>query len=88
MSDQDIQLPEPMGALMPGQWDGMGISRKEFVERWRTRLERDEHSPAIGTLAPDFELEIMDGHGTRTGETFQLSSVRGKPVGLIFGSYT
>jgi len=88
MTDTDIQLPAPMANLTPDQWEQMGISREGFVERWRTRLERDQHSPAIGSPAPDFELEIMSEDGERTGTSFQLSSVRGKPVGLVFGSYT
>ncbi len=88
MSDTDIELPSPMDTLTPSQWEGMGISRDGFIERWRTRLERDVASPPVGAPAPDFELEVMDGDGNRTGEFFTLSSVRGKPVGLIFGSYT
>jgi hypothetical protein len=33
-------------------------------------------------------LEILDAKGQRTGEYQKLSSYRGTPVGLVFGSYT
>ena len=66
----------------------MGISRAEFAERWRTRLERDVGAPKVCTRAPDFDLEILSSERGQTGETFRLSSARGQPVGLIFGSYT
>ena len=66
----------------------MGISRAEFAERWRTRLERDVGAPKVCARAPDFDLEILSSERGQTGETFRLSSARGKPVGLIFGSYT
>ena len=39
-------------------------------------------------MAPDFELERLSPEGRRTGQTFRLSSGRGRPVGLVFGSYT
>ena len=38
--------------------------------------------------APDIELERLDAHGARSGEMVKLSSYFGRPVGLIFGSYT
>ena len=38
---------------------------------------------SVGDLAPDFTLPDADGEG----ET-QLSSLRGRPVVLVFGSYT
>ena len=46
--------------------------------------ERETHAPAVGTVAPDFELAKPGGT-----ERIRLSSFRGhKPVALIFGSYT
>jgi len=39
--------------------------------------------PAINDMAPDFTLRRQDGTGTVT-----LSQLRGKPVVLIFGSFT
>lgn len=42
-----------------------------------------ETGPALGEMAPDFTLPTHDGSGTVT-----LSKSRGKPVILIFGSFT
>ncbi len=40
-------------------------------------------SLAAGQAAPDFELKAMG-----SSQTWKLSAQRGKPVVLIFGSYT
>lgn len=50
--------------------------------------ERQVGVPRAGTEAPDFEIDILDRKKKRTGETVRLSALRGKPVGLIFGSWT
>ena len=81
-------LPKPMADLTDEEWKTIGISRVSFEERWRTRLHRDHFSPKIGSLAPDFELNLIDNQGQLTGKSFKLSSKIGTPVGLIFGSYT
>ncbi len=48
------------------------------------REKQREGKLKVGTLAPDFELKVLDGEGT-----MKLSSFRDKrPVVLIFGSYT
>ncbi len=41
------------------------------------------NAPKVGDLAPDFELPAAQGEGTA-----RLSSMRGRPVALIFGSFT
>jgi hypothetical protein len=43
----------------------------------------DASAPKVGDLAPDFELPAARGDGG-----VRLSSLRGKPVALIFGSFT
>jgi len=66
----------------------MGITPEEF-ERIRTeKLEREPRAPAVGALAPDFNAERLSPQGRRTGERFCLSEARGRPVALVFGSYT
>ena len=66
-----------------------GMTRDQLRSFIEKRVIRDnELSPKLGDDAPDIELEILDGNGTRSGETVKLSSYFGKPVGLIFGSYT
>ena len=46
---------------------------------------------AEGEQAPDFELPAFDsrpGVLAPTGRTVRLSGLRGRPVALVFGSYT
>ena len=43
----------------------------------------DVNAPKVGDLAPDFELPAARGNGRA-----RLSALRGKPVALIFGSFT
>ncbi len=46
--------------------------------------DRETLAPAVGDAAPDFELPRLDGKGS-----VRLSSFKGgKPVALIFGSFT
>ncbi len=65
-----------------------GRTREGMRQGWLERIERDKDSPRIGDQAPEFELELLSPAGMRTGETLKLSALRGKPVGLIFGSFT
>jgi hypothetical protein len=66
----------------------MNISRDDYARMRAERVERERHAPAVGAPAPDFTVERLSSTGERTGETFRLSSTRGRPVALIFGSYT
>ena len=64
------------------------ISRKEYDRLQAVKLERESRVAPVGAMAPDFELEQLSPEGDRTGETTCLSSFRGRPVALAFGSYT
>ncbi len=70
----------------------MGVTREEYEERRKTRqeysLDLSKRAPDVGTMAPDFEIERLSASGARTDQTFRLSSVRGEPAALVFGSYT
>lgn len=88
MRSEKLVLPEPMRELTEKEWQEVGFTREQFEERWQARLERDQFSPKVGARAPDFELELLSSKGKRTGQLFQLSSLSGMPIGLIFGSYT
>ena len=77
-----------MELLTDKEWENVGFTRTQFEDRWRARLERDRFSPEIGSPAPDFMLEILTSEGNLSGEIFQLSSLFGVPIGLVFGSYT
>ncbi|HIE69928.1 MAG TPA: hypothetical protein EYP98_07005 [Planctomycetes bacterium] len=52
------------------------------------RQAREATVPMVGGEAPDFVAEMLGRDGARTGEQVRLSDLRGKPVGLVFGSYT
>lgn len=47
------------------------------------RSQRESAAPRPGEMAPDFELRSPDGKSA-----VRLSSLRGKPVVLVFGCYT
>ncbi len=85
LADIDLdKIPEEM-------LEKMGITREGFREVRRTMMERDARTPPSGGLAPDFEIERLSPEGKRTDETFRLSTSlaeRGRPVALVFGSYT
>jgi hypothetical protein len=64
------------------------MSRQDLQARFDKGALVEKNSPAPGMAAPDFQLELMDRQGNRTGERVQLSKQFDKPVALIFGSYT
>lgn len=75
-------------AIPPEVWKKMNISKEDFLVLRDRMAEREKRTPAAGSEAPDFEIERLSPRGERTGQTLRLSSLRGRPVGLIFGSYT
>ena len=64
------------------------ISREEYDRLQAVKLEREHKVAPVGAMAPDFNLEQLSPEGDQTGETTRLSSFRGRPVALAFGSYT
>ena len=88
MAGDAINLSEPMDQLTAEEWEAVGFSRTQFEDRLGDRLARDKLSPAVGSRAPDFQLEVLSSDGKRTGTLLRLSSLFGKPIGLVFGSYT
>ena len=64
------------------------LTREQFKAIRDEMQARDAKTPPVGSQAPDFEIERLSPKGDRTGEAFRLSSVRGRPVALVFGSYT
>lgn len=66
----------------------MNITREAFEEIQHNMREREAGTPAVGSLAPDFELRRLGADGSPTNERLRLSSLRGRPVALVFGSYT
>jgi hypothetical protein len=87
-----IELPEKFEAILARHSDEdlkvRGHTRESLRKFIEGRIIRDQKSPKIGEIAPDLELELMSPEGKRTGEMVNLSAYRGKPMGLVFGSYT
>ena len=76
---------EKVLAAYKGKWN---ISPDEYRRRVEEQKEREKHVPKIGEAGPDFALERLAPAGERTGTNFKLSSARGKPLAVAFGSYT
>lgn len=64
------------------------ISEEEFESHMAGEKAREASVPQPGTMAPDFVADVLGPDRKRTGEQVRLSDLRGKPVGLVFGSYT
>ncbi len=64
------------------------MTAEEFQEYQENHKKRQAGVPEVGSEAPDFEADVLDRERKRTGETWRLSSSRGRPVGLVFGSFT
>ncbi len=74
--------------ISPETWKQWKVTRKRFIEIQLEMVERGKRTPAVGSRAPDFELTRLDEKGKLTESTLRLSSLRGRPVAMVFGSYT
>ncbi len=87
-----IELPKVLEDRINGisdeELEFRGWTRDGMRAGYERRLQADKNAPRPGDVAPDFTLELLSATGARTGESLSLSSLRGKPVGLIFGSFT
>ena len=85
-------MPTPLDMtfdqLPPQAREGLMLTEELWEEIRRDYREREALTPDVGTLAPDFELKRLDAEGALTDQTVRLSSLRGRPVGLVLGSYT
>jgi hypothetical protein len=84
----EISYPADHRDIPPERWVRMMMSPEQYYAMRSERLAREAMAPAVGEMAPDFEIERLSPEGRRTGEPFRFSSTLGRPVGLIFGSYT
>ena len=64
------------------------ITESEFEAHMATQRAREADVPKVGAVAPDFVADVVDRARRRTGAQVRLSDLRGRPVGLVFGSYT
>ncbi len=69
-------------------WKQMNITREQFAEVQRHMAEREKKAPPVGSIAPDFSLRRLTPDGKPTDARARLSEYRGRPVALVFGSYT
>jgi hypothetical protein len=86
--DVQIAYPADWRTIPPEKWANMMMTPEQYNAMRDARVARERRAPRVGAPAPDFTLERLATDGSRTGDTFTLSSVKGRPVGLIFGSYT
>jgi hypothetical protein len=84
MSDQQLSFEERKQSWL----DISVIDEAEFDARQKMQAERQTRVPQPGDMAPDFKISVLGRDRKLTGNTVQLSSLRGKPVALMFGSYT
>ena len=66
----------------------LGLGPDAIQDLFDERVARERTSPVPGGPAPDFNLELIDPQGARTGQMRRLFDHGDKPVALIFGSYT
>lgn len=74
-----LQPPDTFGRFM-ARLPGPAMRILPFPPLW---MKARAGKLNIGSAAPDFDLETLDHSGR-----VRLSSQRGRPVVLIFGSYT
>ncbi len=88
----EISYPADWRDIPPENFARMLLTPEQYTAMRAERLAREERAPQVGQMAPDFTLERLSAVGKRTGGTVRLSDNfaggRGRPVGLIFGSYT
>lgn len=83
-----ISYPADWRDIPKERWAKMMMTPEQYTAMRAERLVREEVAPEIGDLAPDFTAERLTASGKAMGEALTLSALRGKPVGLVFGSYT
>lgn len=64
------------------------MKAEDLQQLWADLKARQSKVPEVGSEAPDFTIDLLDAQKKRTGERVTLSALRGKPVALVFGSYT
>jgi hypothetical protein len=80
-------------AMTPKERKRMWLSISDITEAEFDALRAEQEArqvrvPQPGAIAPDFELDVVTRDRRPTGERIRLSALRGRPVGLIFGSYS
>jgi len=82
-------LEDRIATITDKELELRGWTRETMRTTYYKRLEQDRLAPDIGDSVPNFELQIVHHSKNRPAYTkMKLSDLYGKPVGLIFGSYT
>ena len=95
LKDLPPQMRERLMSMPPEERERMMARRRERLEsmdegsreammRHIAYIRQRPDPPDVGMEAPDFDLAVLDGDGARV----RLRDQRGRPVALIFGSYT
>jgi hypothetical protein len=85
--DQPVGFPKR--EEIPAEiWREMNISPEDYARVSAFVAEREKTAPVPGSSAPDFDLERLAPEGGRGGGRIRLADLRGRPVALVFGSYT
>jgi hypothetical protein len=84
----EISYPEDWRDIPPERWARMMMTPEQYTAMRAERLTREAIAPGVGDEAPNFTAQRLTVNGKPTGESLTLSSMRGAPVGLVFGSYT
>lgn len=70
-------------------WMALAVSMAAAPAMAGAQRQRQDRGPEEGAEAPDFTLSRLDDEGNADPEnTVALSELQGRPVALIFGSYT
>ena len=85
-------MPSPLDTewdqIPPQLREQLMLNKEGYEAMQRSMRERDARTPPAGSQAPDFELKRLSAEGDLTEQTLMLSEMRGRPVALVFGSYT
>lgn len=74
--------------IPPELWQQMNVTKDAFLEVSAMMAEREKTAPQVGDPAPDFSLRRLGADRKPSEERVRLSDFRGRPVALVFGSYT
>ncbi|MDD9906161.1 MAG: hypothetical protein OXT06_21540 [Rhodospirillaceae bacterium] len=88
MTEELVITYPPPETLDDADFERMMLTREAYTAMRNARISRERHAPKVGDMAPDFRIARLAVDGTHGGDPFQLSETRGRPVTLIFGSYT
>ncbi len=66
----------------------MNVSREYLAKRSAEKARQNATAPAVGSPAPNFSAPLLGQDGAVSDQIIELRSLSGRPVGLLFGSYT